>query len=265
MLEGRATFALKGVDLAAEGRGRGRTLVLAHGFSGRMQDWDPFFGALAQGRHVLRYDLRGFGASQPRGDVAFRHSEDLAALLDAVEVEQCDLLGVSMGGAVALNFTLDHPERVRRLVLLSPGITAWEWSDNWRALWGPIVETARAGDLDRARELWWAHPLFDTTRAAGAAADHLHATILAYSGRHWLGPDGEAAALPDVERLHGLSVPLLLLTGAEDLLDFRLIGDLIEAAAPNVRRKDYPGCGHMLHLERPATFLRDVAGFLNAP
>src|SRR3546814_21057922 len=70
----------------------------------------------------------------------------------------CDLLGVSLGGAIALNFALDHPRRVRRLVLVSPGITAWDWSDEWRTLWAAITDAARSVGVARARELWWEPP-----------------------------------------------------------------------------------------------------------
>src|SRR3546814_7968339 len=101
----------------------------------------------------IRYDLRGSGQSVASDDKPFRHASDLHALLDAMGVECCDLLGVSLGGAIALNFALDHPRRVRRLVLVSPGITAWDWSDEWRTLWAAITDAARSVGVARAREI----------------------------------------------------------------------------------------------------------------
>lgn len=258
------TVSLPDVDLVTETAGRGRPLVLLHGFGSDRHTWDGVWGRLARGRCVLRYDLRGFGQSQARGSSRFRHGSDLAALLEAAGIARCDLLGVSMGGAVALNFALDRPDRVRRLVLVSPGLVGWEWSDPWRARWAAVVETARAGDLDGARELWWRHPLFATARANPAAAGLLRQAIMAYSGRHWVEPDGEAPAASDVDRLHQLQPPTLLLTGALDLAEFRLIADLIAAAIPHLRRCDLPGAGHLPHLERPEAFVREVTEFLDA-
>ena len=124
--------------------------------------------ALGRSLPALRYDLRGFGRTASGGRAAFSHADDLLAVLDAMGVARCDLVGVSMGGSVAVNFALDHAERVRNLVLVSPGLVGWEWSEEWRALWQPIVAAARAGAMDEARRLWWQHPLFATTRASAA-------------------------------------------------------------------------------------------------
>src|SRR3546814_19746876 len=109
---------------------------------------------------TIRYDLRGSGQSVASDDKPFRHASDLNALLDAMGVECCDLLGVSLGGAIALNFAPDHPRRVRRLVLVSPGITAWAWSDAWRTLWAAITAAARIAGVGRAGGQWGGHPGF---------------------------------------------------------------------------------------------------------
>jgi pimeloyl-ACP methyl ester carboxylesterase len=186
----------------------------------------------------------------------YNHADDLLAVLDASGIDQCDLVGVSMGGSIALNFTLDHPERVRSLVLISPGMVAWEWSDAWRALWQPIIEHARNADMDAARHLWWMHPLFATTRST-TAGTALHASILRYSGQQWIH-DNHQLMLPDVERLHRLLTPVLLLTGGKDFEDFRLIADLIAGSAGNVQRIDHPDRGHLLNLEDPATCAREM-------
>ncbi|CAN7599459.1 alpha/beta hydrolase [Phenylobacterium sp. LjRoot225] len=252
-----------GARLRVEAAGGGEPpLLLLHGLASDRRIWDLVWDDLTAGRRVIRYDLRGFGASVASDDQPFRHSVDLARLLDALRIERCDLVGVSLGGSVALNCALDHPERVRKLVLVSPGMTAWEWSDEWRALWGAIVEAAQADGLDRARALWRAHPLFATTRDLPHAAEILQQTLRDYSGAVWSEGDREAPALPDLDRLPFLEVPTLLLTGALDLPDFRLIAELIEAAAPDVRRIDFDGAGHMLNLERPREVSTEILRFL---
>jgi 2-succinyl-6-hydroxy-2,4-cyclohexadiene-1-carboxylate synthase len=243
-------------------QGEGAPVLLLHGFAGSRRTWDLIAPGLAGRHRVLRYDLRGFGESVEVERLPFRHSRDLATVLEAFGLQTCDLIGVSMGGGVALNFALDNPARVRRLVLVSPAITAWEWSEEWRSLWRSIVKLARGGDLAGARELWWEHPLFATTRAVSAAAGMFRESVQSYSGVHWVEGDAEEAAMPDVDRLTDLNVPALLLTGSEDLPDFRLVADLIQAAAPSVRRIDYAGAGHLLPLERPEEVAADIAAFL---
>jgi pimeloyl-ACP methyl ester carboxylesterase len=263
--EGEGVYRLSDVDIFAQVRGAGEPLVLVHGFAGDLGLWDAAWEPLSAGRRAVRYDLRGFGRSRALNEGPYRHQRDLEALLDRLEIQQCDLLGVSMGGAVALGFALDRPQRVRRLVLVSPALTAWDWSDEWRARWADIRRAARSGDLERARDLWWRHPIFETTRTLPAAAEVLRRSLAGYSGKHWVQVDPEEAAFPDLDRLHELAAPTLLLTGSCDLPDFRLIAELIEAAAPAVERKDFPGAGHLLHLEHPTAFAEDVLRFLAPP
>ena len=261
-METARTIHAAGIDFHARQVGvRPRALFL-HGFGGDLRLWDGVWSALGGELPALRYDLRGFGRSHDDSGQAFDHAEDLLAILDVLGLERCDLVGVSMGGAVALNFALDHPGRVRNLILISPGLAAWEWTPAWRALWRPIIASARAGAMDEARELWWRHPLFETTRA-GAGGAELRASIRRYSGAHWVR-DNHRQVLPDIERLHALSARTLLLTGARDVEDFRLIADVIETSAPDVTRIDWPACGHLINLEDAPGCAHAILAFLRA-
>jgi pimeloyl-ACP methyl ester carboxylesterase len=248
------------VAFHAEQTGAPPRAVFLHGFGGDLHTWDLVWPELGVQLSALRYDMRGYGQSTaPPGP--YTQTGDLLAVLDACAFERCDLVGVSQGGAVALNFALDHPGRVRRLVLISPALVGWDWSPAWRARWRAIVTEAREGRLDSARRMWWEHPLFATTRTS-AAGPALRASIERYSGAHWLG-DEHRLLLPDVERLHGLAVPTLLLTGGQDLEDFRVIAGLIEAGAPGVQRVDEPALGHLVHLEDPRGTAQRIRQFLD--
>ncbi len=235
--------------------------VFLHGFAGDLHTWDAMWSEFGENLCALRYDLRGFGRSTGGGGEPYSHADDLLAVLDARQLEQVDLVGVSMGGGIALNFALDHPRRVRRLVLISPSLVAWEWSEQWQLMWRRLTACARAGQLDEARRLWWQHPLFASARASDAGPA-LYAAIMRYSGSHWL-QDNQRPALADVERLYRLQCRTLLLTGAHDLPDFRLIADLVEASVPDLLRVDLADAGHMLHIEQPAACARQVGSFLD--
>jgi pimeloyl-ACP methyl ester carboxylesterase len=249
-----------------EERGVGKPLVLIHGFGSDHKSWDGIFEALSAAHRVIRYDLRGFGASVDRSTEPFSHAADLKALLDHLKIERTDLLGVSMGGAVAVNFALRASERVERLVLVSPGSTGWEWTPAWRAFWSPVVRGARAGDMAEAKRLWWMHPFFEVTRTHPAAAQTLRDAIERYSGIHWVeGDRQERVTTPDLERLHLVAAPTLLFAGAKDMEDLHIIANAIAAMVPRVTRIDYPEAGHLLHLEEPKRFLADVLAFLDGP
>jgi pimeloyl-ACP methyl ester carboxylesterase len=256
------TFQTAGVDFHAQRRGADPHAVFVHGFGGDLHTWDAVWEAMGSKLAALRYDLRGFGQSVTRQQVPFKHADDLLALLDASSIERCDLVGVSMGGGVALNFALDHPERLKSLVLISPGLVGWEWTEEWRTLWRPIVAHARRGELDAARRLWWEHPLFGTTRTS-AAGPALFDSIMRFAGEQWIRDDHEPM-LPDLERLHLLQVRTLLLTGGRDFEDFRVIAAMIEASAGTLRRIDDPELGHLLHLEAPEQCARAIASFWEA-
>lgn len=259
-MPGAFTLPVEGATLCGEARGENPALVLLHGLGGSRATWDRVVTTLPADLPVLRYDLRGFGASAMDEAVEFSHADDLLAVLDAQGIAKAAIAGLSLGGAVAANFAIDHPDRVERLVLVSPALVGWEWCQEWRDGWRAMSRAARDGDMETARRLWWEHPLFETTRASDAA-DDLRQSIAAFSGRVWV-KDPQRKVLPDVERLHQITAPTLLLTGERDLPDFRLIADLLEASVPNIRRIDYPDAGHMLPLERAGEIGAALNGFL---
>jgi pimeloyl-ACP methyl ester carboxylesterase len=254
------TVPVEGATLSGELRGEGPPLILAHGMAGERHDSDRLVAALPAKLPLLRYDLRGFGQSQAGPGLPYSHTDDLLALFDALDIHCAPLLGLSMGGGVALNFALSHPERVSKLILISPAMIGWEWSDEWKTLWRGVSRAARDGDLALARELWWRHPMFAVIRETEAGVELRH-SIDAYHGRQWFA-DSQREELPDVDRLHTLAMPTLLLTGEHDVSDIRLIADVIEAAAPDVTRIDYADAGHMLHMERAAEVTEAVTRFL---
>lgn len=247
--------------IAGEVRGADPQTVFIHGFADDRHGWDAVWDALGDDFPVLRYDLRGFGGSHVAAPCPFNHRDDLIALLDARGIAQADLVGVSMGGSIALQAALDHPERVRRLVLISPDLMGWDWSEEWRGLWQAITLAARSGDMAQAKRLWADHPLFASVRGGrGEAA--LRDSIARYSGAEWV-QDWQRDVMPDLDRLPLLQVPTLLLTGERDMADFRLIADLIAGASPLVERIDVAECGHMLSWEAPELCAAAIRAFLD--
>jgi pimeloyl-ACP methyl ester carboxylesterase len=258
----RFTIPLDHATLQGESREGGGNIVFIHGFGGSLHGWNQLWAAMPPSLGLTRYDLRGFGRSSAEEGASFSHVDDLLALLDARGIGRATLVGLSMGGGIAAGFALDHPDRVEKLVLISPALMGWEWTDEWRQLWRAMAKAARSGNMAKARRLWWQHPLFASTRAS-PAAEELRQEIEVFAGRQWIRDD-QLPVLPDVERLHLIAAPTLLLTGALDFADFRLMGDVLEAAVPGIRRIDFPDAGHMLDLEKAQQIAQAIAEFVAA-
>lgn len=248
-MDGFETLALAGVQVRVQIMSGSPAIVFVHGFGGGLHSWDSIWDILPVGAGYVRYDLRGFGASKANSDERFQHPNDLINLLDRLGIEKCHLVGLSMGGGIAVSVALNHPERVNSVALLSPGLSGWEWSEGWRHIWRPISEAARSGDMDKAKALWLAHPMFAPVKA-GPSKEALIQEVSRFSGDQWI-KDRQEAGASDVERLNQLDLPILLLTGARDFEDFRLIADFMQATAQNVLRYDGPELGHLVHLEAP--------------
>ncbi|QIG80749.1 alpha/beta fold hydrolase [Stakelama tenebrarum] len=253
--------AVPGGAIHAELYGEAPTIAFIHGLSGSTPDWDRIWRALPEGMSGLRIDLRDHGRSRAEPGVSYSAADDLAAVLDAARVDRCAVVGMSHGGAVAANFAIEHPDRTSSLILISPALFGWEWSDEWRADFRPIIAHARAGDLETAKRLWWNHPLFEKVRERPEAAE-LAESIARFDGRPWLRDD-HRRVLPDVERLHLIKAPSLLLSGTQDVAEFRLIADLIASTIPDLCRIDVPGAGHMLTLEAPERAAAEISRFLD--
>jgi 3-oxoadipate enol-lactonase len=190
-----ATLGVDGGSLHYEDAGIGSAVVLIHGFSLDMRMWDRQFADLAAEFRVVRYDCRGFGASNPLDPaVPYTHAADLIALLDHLSIEQATLVGLSFGGQVALKTALLAPERVRALALLDSLLDGVPWDDESKAGLAVLSAQLTAGGLEAGRKAWLNHPLFAPARQRPDVAAKLVAMVADYPGQHWLGLDPH---LPD--------------------------------------------------------------------
>ncbi len=259
-----ADFAeVNGTRLWFEEAGAGPPLVLIHGSPLDARMWDEQIPAFATQHRVVRYDVRGYGRSALPGDVAYRHEEDLAALLAFLGIERAAIVGSSMGGRLAVDFALAYPEAVSALVLAGSSLSGFPWSDD------PVAETAEVANAWReagpmaAKRLMMGKHWFATARPRPAVTRQLEQIIADYSGWHWFHQDPVSAPRPPAyERLEAVMAPTMAIVGAQDAPDIHKVTAAVATRIPGAKSETFPDAGHMVNMEQPERFNRVVIDFL---
>jgi pimeloyl-ACP methyl ester carboxylesterase len=255
-----------GGRLAYEVLGSGLDVTLVHPGLWDSRTWDPQVPVLVDaGYRVTRYDVRGYGRSSRLTGESYSNVRDLLAILDAAEVMQTALVGCSMGGGIAIDFTLEHPDRVWALMPVASGLGGFEpleeEEDWWAEREAPIEDAIEAGNLEGAEELRlqiWA-PL-GTDDPAGRlirdiAFDNLHEITMDESAHEELDP-------PASHRLGEIDVPTLVVIAEHDPPFMRRIGDLIARGVLGAQKVTTEGADHVVNLQQPEAFDRTLLEFL---
>lgn len=256
--------SVNGARLYYEVAGEGYPLVLLHAGIADCRMWDPQFREFAQDNLVIRYDLRGYGRSKlVRGE--FSSVADLAGLLDALGIESAALLGASMGGAAALDFTLEYPDRVDALIMASTAASGHQWSNLALEKWGEIDEAMEQGDKAKAIDLelrmWVDGPARRPGQIDAALREKVREMLaMTYEIESGIATERRPDQ-PAMQRLSEIDVPTLILVGDADMPDMMTIADKLEAGIEGSRKVVISGA-HMINMEQPARFNRVVRTFL---
>ncbi|MFI2504711.1 alpha/beta fold hydrolase [Streptomyces sp. NPDC018972] len=236
-------------------------LVLVHGHPFDHTMWAPQIAAFSPGRRVIAPDLRGYGASPvtPGVTALSVFADDIEELLDSLGVDRCVLGGLSMGGQIVMECYARFPERVRGL-LLADTFAAPETPEGRRARNAMADRLLREGMRGYADEVLYK---MVAPHAPPAVAAHVHRMMTRTD------PRGAAAALrgraerPDYRPLlSGVTVPALVVVGAED--EYTPVSDAesLHALLPDSTLVVVDGAAHLPNLERPDAFDAALADFL---
>lgn len=260
------------MTLSYDEAGDGPAVLLLHAGVCDRRMWDAQFTALAAAGHrVVRPDLRGFGES-PVAEEPYTNSGDVLALMDHLGIERAALVGASFGGRVALFTALRAPERLTALAVLnaplpdqggcaSPELAEFDRREN---------ELFEVDDLEAAAALnveTWVGPEGGETVRAAVHAMQLHAFEVQTAAEQAVEKEGARYVLSATEAdgphdLAGIGVPLLVVSGAHDLSDFRLGAAHLAGAVPGARHVELPWAGHLPSMERPEETTALLADFL---
>lgn len=234
-------------------------LLLLHGHTLDHRMWEPQMAALTPHFRVIRPDLRGYGRSDcPDSATPFRYTDDLEALLDALEISQTHVVGLSLGGNVALDFALHHSQRVQKLVLVDSSLSGFPPFPGVAESLQAIFDRAREAGIEAARKLWLEHPLFESASKQPQVAEQLRFFVEEYSGWHWANRYSPSRPIDPkvIEHLEEIKTPTTVIVGAQDTPQNLAIADLLASRIPQAHKVVIPEAGHMVNLEAPEAFNR---------
>ncbi len=259
--------AVEGGRLYYEVAGTGPALVLVHAGVADCRMWDEQFEVFAERSRVIRYDARGFGKTTSE-NVSFSNRQDIVDLLRHLGVERTAILGLSRGGQIALDFTLEHPEMVRALIPVAGAVSGYQ-DQPTEAEMQTFTEYERLEEqkdyealTDLAVRVWGDGPGQPEGRAAASVRERLREMIAKNYRTHHEELQPRVLEPPAVGRLGDVRVPTLVLWGDLDYSGVVTAMKMLAQGISGAQQVIFPGVAHMVNMEEPERFNTVVLDFL---
>jgi pimeloyl-ACP methyl ester carboxylesterase len=261
-------------ELYYEVTGSGPTVLLIHAGVADYSMWQAQFETFPEHFRVIRYDARGFGRSHTE-NTSFSNRQDIQDLLDHLRIDKTAVVGISRGGQIAIDYTVEHPERVWALVTVAAGVSGYEHQQDGSEkskieyeMFNQMEELWEKKDFEKLTELevrmWADGPGQPAGRAAKHVRDELFRMIRANDARQ----DGEAIPQPlepaAINRLGEIKLPTLVTVGDLDTTGTLTMADILEQNIHGARKVIFSGTAHMIPMEKPDQFNQVVLSFLSA-
>lgn len=248
------TIQVNGINLFYEAHGAGEPLLLIYGLAGRGNNWKFQIEALSSRFQLITFDNRGVGETdQPEtafslGDVA----DDAAALLDHLGISSAYVFGISMGGMIAQEFALRHPDRVRKLALgcTHPGIKHCLPSPAW------VTEVFKSlPGKPREQVVRECTPINYSLHTQEHRPELIESLVPLFvdNRQRAHGYAGQLKAIWEFnafDRLPQLNMPTLVMTGTDDVLVVPGNSKIIAERILNARLMEFPEAGHLFFIEK---------------
>jgi len=246
------------IHFADEGPREGLPIVFSNSLGTDFRAWEPLLVHLPDGMRIVRYDKAGHGLSDFAGERPIEaHAEDMAALLDHLNIDKAVVVGLSVGGLIAQAFAHAHPSRVVALTLCDTGHKI-----GTPDIWNPRIEAINAGGMDAVleptMERW-----FTARYRAENPAFPVWCNMLTRTLAEGYCAVGRAIRDADfTDRTRGIKAPTVCVVGAQDgatppALVKELAG-LIEGA----KFVEIDDCGHLPCIEQPEALAAAITGLL---
>lgn len=267
MVTSQASFAaINGTKMYYEIKGEGKPLVMIHGLPVDSRMWDAQFDELSKQFQVIRFDLPGYGRSHVHHE-DYHLLKDIKSLLEYLNIERMNLLGLSVGGKLGIEFTLEHPEMVDSLIVASTGLTGWtKVSPQKQKHDEEMNKCYQKRELEKAIRLmcqaWTAGP-FRKLEEVNPVVQKQFSDMVRHSFTKERGtgklifPETNYMAIVDQ-----INAPTLIITPEYDFPEFKQIADYLHSKIIGSEKITLPDTAHMLNMEKPAEFNSHIIDFL---
>lgn len=250
--------------------GEGRPLLILNGIMMSTKSWDPFLAALSADNMLIRLDFLDQGQSDRLEGQTYGQEiqvEVIKALLDALDIETINLVGISYGGEIALLFAVTHPERVARMVLFNTTAYTSPWLAEIGHQWNAIGKTRDGATYYKATIPVIYSPSFYEARLNWMKKREAYLLPI-FSNPVFLDAMERltnSAETFDVRKdLYRVDAPTLIVAADEDYLTPISNQKALKDAIKQAEIVLLPGVGHASMYERPMLFVTLVLGFINA-
>ena len=251
---GVATFGQSELYYEVAGTGE-PTVILIHGGLLDCHMWDEQFELLARNNRVVRYDADAHGRSPLPPDMYWDHMS-LRELMNHLEIERAVLVGLSLGGRIAIDMALEEPDRVEAVVAVSSGLSGYKFESEYLLEHRDVmIQAWKAGEFDTVVEEFqrcWT----DGPHRAPEDVDPVVREKVRAMARNGLehAMEGRMIDPPAIDRLDELQLPMLVVLGELDMPGIHEISEMLVAANPNAELVTIPDVAHMVNMETPERF-----------
>ena len=256
--------SVNGTELYYEIAGEGHALILIHGGAVDNRAWDEQFAVFSQHHKVVRYDLRGAGQSGNREE-PFSNSEDLYALLNYLNIDKTYLLGISRGGGIAYDLTLEHPEMVDALILVSSNLS--EHVPAYSDMFARSTEAGKESGATAAAAVWGNDPhqgpMRESARPRVLEILTENMPRFRYFDGHVPVEKLSSSDIPRSQRLSEVQIPTLVISGKHDNVVAREHYRNWAAGIPNAKLVEFPNAAHLVNIDQVDEFNQAVLEFLD--
>src|SRR2546427_2529997 len=256
---------INGARINYKRAGSGLPMILLHAGIADARMWVPQIDAFAEHFDVIAPEVRGFGKSELPPE-RWNPVADVLGLIDQLHLKPAHIVGCSLGGMLAIDFALEHPDRISKLVLVGPAIGGANFGKKYPDVFAEAKAAEEAGDVEAQNQAEMHLFLDGPRRPRGYVKQPLRDLFLEMNGPNlridWESAPSDDPNPPAAERLQEITAPVLLIVGDEDVPTIFDAIELLMEKVPHARKAVIHDAAHLPNLEHPAEFNRLVLDFL---